>query len=79
MADPLDIQYNIWAILSATMREGSGISLRDLDDLPAIAYNGEKKCDVLTGPCACGTWHELDDARDFTILGKVLIDKHKIS
>ena len=24
---------------------------------PALGYNGGQKCDVTSGPCACGAWH----------------------
>jgi hypothetical protein len=77
MMEPDDIQYSVWTILSAIMRKDKNISLKDLDNMPAIAYNGGKKCDVLTGPCSCGGWHELDENRELTVLGKILLTKHK--
>jgi len=58
------------------MRKDKNISLKDIDNLPAIAYNGDKKCEVLTGPCNCGAWHELDEDRNFTVLGTTLITKY---
>ena len=73
----LDIQYSIWELLSDVMKKDSSLSLKDLDDMPAIAYNVGKKCDVLTGPCSCGSWHELNENRDLTVLGKILLTKHK--
>ncbi len=24
-------------------------------------YNGGVRCDMVRGPCACGSWHQIDD------------------
>lgn len=75
--DTSKIQYDIWTVMSEMMKEGSGIDLKTLDELPAIAYNGGSKCDVLTGPCSCGASHSLNEqGRKYTVYGKILKEKY---
>lgn len=72
-----DVQFSLWTVLSELVNKEGTLSLKDLDSLPAIAYNGDKKCDVLYGPCSCGAFHSLTEERNFTLLGIALIEKYK--
>lgn len=73
MSTKSEIQFNIWTALAEIMAPDGSVSLKDLDNLPAVAYNAGKKCDILEGPCSCGGWHDLTEERNFTFYGQELI------
>jgi len=34
------------------------IVLSEMDKMPKFGMNGSQWCDVATGPCSCGAWHD---------------------
>ena len=46
-----------FAALQACCMIDGAIDLEAMEAHPALGYNGGVKCDVTSGPCACGAWH----------------------
>lgn len=44
-------------LINMCIDENGVLDLSEVDNLPAVGYNGGVKCDVTKGPCSCGAWH----------------------
>lgn len=46
-------------VVAASMTKGGAIDLRKMEKLEGCYehVHGNRGCDVMSGPCACGAWH----------------------